>query len=101
MLPTVIRNRDTGEIACGLLRNTYDIQYYGTIWWEEFESAEKNYILALHNTTVELKEESNWELLDIQEERLRMFNVKLNNDTRRRLFLEKDGTLTIQRVSKK
>ncbi|BBH19939.1 hypothetical protein Back11_12840 [Paenibacillus baekrokdamisoli] len=97
-MPTVIRNRRTGEIACGFLRNTYDIQYYGAFWWEDNETAVKNYVSALHSKTADLEDHSSWELLDIQEERLKMFNVKLNNDTRRKLFLEKDGTLTVQKA---
>ena len=39
-MPTVLRNRKTGEIACGILRNAYDIEYYGAYWWEDNETAE-------------------------------------------------------------
>ena len=39
-MPIVLRHRNTGEIACGILRNVYDIAYYGALWWEDKETAE-------------------------------------------------------------
>ena len=34
----------------------------------------------LKEVMVENEEESSWELLEVKDERLKMFNVKLNND---------------------
>lgn len=96
-MPTVLRNRKTGEIACGILRNAYDIEYYGAYWWEDNETAETRISQLLQDVMGEIEEESSWELLEVKDERLQMFNVKLNNDIKRRLYLEADGTIMIQK----
>ncbi|MFC5648480.1 hypothetical protein ACFPYJ_04940 [Paenibacillus solisilvae] len=96
-VPTVLRNRKTGEIACGILRNAYDIEYYGAYWWEDNETAESRVSYLLNEVLRVYEEESDWELLEVRDERLKMFNVKLNNDTRRRLYLNADGTIIIQK----
>ena len=79
-MPMVLRNRKTGEIACGILRNAYDIEYYGAYWWEDNETAETRVSQLLNDVLGEIEEESNWDLLEVKDERLKMFNVKLNND---------------------
>ncbi len=96
-MPMVLRNRKTGEIACGILRNAYDIEYYGAYWWEDNETAETRISQLLQDVMGEIEEESSWELLEVKDERLKMFNVKLNNDRLRRLYLEADGTIMIQK----
>ncbi|WP_219837478.1 hypothetical protein [Paenibacillus sp. R14(2021)] len=95
-MPTVLRHRASGEIACGMLKNTYDFAYYGAIWWEDIETAERQFSEAL--ALAGYADDSGWDLLEIKEERLKLFNVKLNNDRRRVLFLEMDGSLQVRRA---
>lgn len=94
-MPYVLRHRTTGEIACGMLRNVYDLMYYGALGWEDKEAAERMMDEALASAGYE--RESGWELLDVREERLKLFNVKLNNDPGRQLIMAKDGTMTVQK----
>ncbi|REE80099.1 hypothetical protein A8990_12252 [Paenibacillus taihuensis] len=89
----VLRHRGTGEIACGMLQNVYHFAYYGALWWEDMETAEQLYEEALAGAGYE--PDSGWDLLEVKEERLKVFNVKLNNDARRKLVLQNDGSLTL------
>lgn len=89
----VLRHRESGEIACAMLRNAYDFAYYGALWWEDMETAEQRYEEALASAGYEL--DSGWDLLEVKDERLKVFNVKLNNDARRKLLLLNDGSITL------
>jgi hypothetical protein len=95
-MPVVLRHRITGEIASALLRNIYDIEYYGAVWWENKEAAEQ----ASDKVLMEYgyAEASSWEPIEIGEERLRLMNVKLNNDSRRRIVLDREGTITVRKL---
>ncbi|QYR19040.1 hypothetical protein KZ483_13750 [Paenibacillus sp. sptzw28] len=92
-MPIVLRHRTTGEIACGLLQNVYNFAYYGALWWDDKETAEERSGQAL--TAAGFEQASDWELLEVKEERLKLFNVKLNNDPKRQLIMEGDGTITV------
>ncbi|CAH1203417.1 hypothetical protein PAECIP111893_01963 [Paenibacillus plantiphilus] len=94
-MPIVLRNRSTGEIACGRLRNVYDLMYYGAIGWEDKEAAERMMSEALASAGYD--QESSWDLLEVKEERLKLFNVKLNNDPGRQLIMENDGGIVIRK----
>ncbi|MBP3963349.1 hypothetical protein [Paenibacillus lignilyticus] len=93
-MPIVLRHRMTGEIACGMLRNVYDFAYYGALWWEDNETAEQQAEQALIERGF-IEPTSDWDLLEVKEERLKLFNVKLNNNPTRKIVLEQDGTITL------
>ncbi|SDX78357.1 hypothetical protein [Paenibacillus sp. CF384] len=93
-MPIVLRHRITGEIACGMLRNVYDFAYYGALWWEDIDVAEQLAEHALMERDF-AQPYSEWELLEVKEERLKLFNVKLNNNPTRRIVLEQDGTIRL------
>jgi hypothetical protein len=80
-MPFVLRNRTTGEIRTSMMTNIYDLPYYGTNFWETREEAERE----LADMPAE------WEVLEVAEERLKLFNVKLRNNPRLRLHLAPDG----------
>jgi hypothetical protein len=92
-MPIVLRDRATGEIACGSLQNVYNFAYYGALWWDDMDTAEVQSVPAL--TAAGYEQASDWELLEVKEERLKLFNVKLNNDPKRQLVMEVDGTIKV------
>ncbi|QHT61633.1 hypothetical protein GXP70_17765 [Paenibacillus lycopersici] len=92
-MPTVLRHRASGEIACGMLKNVYQFAYYGALWWDDNETAEREAAEALALAGYE--DDGGWDALDIKEERLKLFNVKLNNDGRRKLLLQPDGSILV------
>jgi len=87
-MPYVLWNRETGEVAAAVLRNVYDLPYYGAEWWETEEEA-----------AAAAASRPGWAPLEVDGARLKMFNVRLNNDSGRRLFLDGDGTIRIKRSS--
>ncbi|MBW7456021.1 hypothetical protein ACFOLF_01455 [Paenibacillus sepulcri] len=92
-MPIVLRHRHTGEIACGKLRNMYHFDYYGALWWENEETAEEQMQQGLQDAGYE--DVRDWDRLEVKEERLKIFNVKLNNDGQRRLILDRDGLIFV------
>ena len=96
-MPCVLRHRITGDIACGFLRNSYDLEYFGALWWEDKEDAERERNDQLVQSGYE--HESDWAIVEVGEDRLKLFNVKLNNDRRKRIRFERDGTITVHKVN--
>ncbi len=88
-MPYVLKNRNTSEIfSCNLI-NKYDFEYHGAKSWEEEEEAVSESIPFLELYVP--GETSDWEILKVDEMKMKMFNVKLNNNPARRLFLDADG----------
>jgi len=85
-MPYVLRHKDTGEIAAAVLRNVYDLDYYGAAWWATEEEAAAAAPLG-------------WQPLEVKDAKLKVLNVKLNNDASRKLFLDDDGTLRVETSS--
>lgn len=92
-MPYVLKHKQTGEIYSCTLINIYDIPYHGAKSWEDAETAEEQYAGFLH----ERNEDANaWRLSEVEDSRMKMFNVKLNNDPNRRLFMDQDGRITVR-----
>jgi len=88
-MPYVLKNSSTAEIYSCQLINKYDFEYHGAKSWEEEAEAleESGHFLELHLSD----EVSDWEITQVEEMMLKMFNVKLNNNPARRLFLDDTG----------
>lgn len=87
-MPFVLIHRDTREVAAAWLRNTYDLDYYGAEWWATGEEAAKA-----------TAERAGWEPVRIAEMKLKVLNVKLNNDAGRKLFMDDNGTIRVEKGS--
>jgi hypothetical protein len=87
-MPYILVHQDTMEIAASTLRNIYDIDYYGAQWWPTEEEAlqiKANY--------------PGWQIKHVTDMKLKMMNVKLNNDTSRKVFINEDGALRVETSS--
>ncbi|WP_274362364.1 hypothetical protein [Paenibacillus thermotolerans] len=84
-MPYVLRHKETGEIAAAVLRNIYDIDYWGARWWAAPDEAET---AAAGNP--------DWAVLQVTDSRLKLMNVKLNNDPNRRLYLDEQGSIRVE-----
>lgn len=84
-MPYLLRNHETGEIAAAFLRNIYGLDYWGARWWAAADEAEE---AAAGNP--------DWFVLHITDSRLKLLNVKLNNDPNRRLFLDEEGSIRVE-----
>jgi len=92
-LPYIRRNRTTGQIAAGFMKNVYQFTYYGARWWENEEEAEA--AVATDLEELGLAGTGEWELIEVPEQRLKIMNVKLNNDPRRSIRMDDSGAVTI------
>lgn len=94
-MPYICRNRITGQIAAGFMKNVYQFTYYGIWWWDNEEEAEAAVEEDL--AKLGLTGTGEWECVEIAEPRLKIMNVKLNNDPGRTLFMEGSGALRVVR----
>jgi hypothetical protein len=96
-MPFVLKNRSTSEIYACTMLNNYQIPYYGIKSWAWKDEAEGEIASFLNSQGVE--EIEGWEILEIEDNKLKIFNVKLKNDSQRKLYLDEDGNPVIQTVS--
>ena len=75
-----------------LQRNIYDLEYFGAAAWDTAEEAESGRIGSLTGETAE--DPAMWEVKEISDNRLKLCNVKLNNNPRMRLYMAENGTFT-------
>lgn len=85
-MPYILRHQATGEVAAAFLRNKYDLAYWGVRWWEVSSEAEQAAAAA---------GDSGWSVAEVTDSRLKIMNVKLNNDPNRRLFIDEQGSIRI------
>ncbi|CAG7621335.1 hypothetical protein PAESOLCIP111_02334 [Paenibacillus solanacearum] len=93
-MPYVLRHAQTGEIAACVQRNNYDLNYYGVKQWDQELAAEQekpHFLEAIgHN------DHGEWAPVHADENRVKLFNVKLKNDPSRKLLMDAEGNLTVQ-----
>jgi hypothetical protein len=90
-MPFVLRHKETAEIFTCELINIYDFKYHGVKVWNQRNAAEAEYASFILEQG--LDELWNWELLELEENQVKIGNVKLNNNAARRLFLTPEGKL--------
>lgn len=94
-MPYVLKRKDDGKVLTGMLVNVYDLQYYGTVFWNEKEEAQEGFRRALMEAGEE--DDSAWDVAEMAENTLKLCNVKLNNDPSRDLYWERDGRVRVIR----
>jgi len=86
----VLKHSSTGEIYSCTMINQYDIPYFGAKSWDDADAAREQYRDFLQHNQ---EDPEQWELLEVEENRMKMFNVKLNNNPQRRIVLDADGRI--------
>lgn len=92
-MPFVLRNKENQLVASAMLINIYKFEYWGAKVWEERAEAEAETAGFLEAN--ELGEPSAWELVEVEESKVKMINVKLNNDPRRRVTMDEQLILKV------
>jgi hypothetical protein len=87
-MPFVLVHKATSEIYTCKLINNYDLAYHGTKFWDFKEEAEET--LGAFIAEQQLAP-ADWTLVEVEEEQLKMFNVKLKNDARYHLYRIENG----------
>lgn len=93
-MPYVLKNKLHSEIFSCELINIYDFPYFGAKNWDSLQTATEQVATFLKSKGVEKAEE--WEIIEVEEMQLKIFNVKLNNNPHRKLFLDENGKPIIQ-----
>ncbi|CAG7628245.1 hypothetical protein ACFQI7_15280 [Paenibacillus allorhizosphaerae] len=93
-MPYVLRHTQTGEIAACVQRNNYNLDYFGVKQWDQEPVAEQE----KHHFLEAIGEEDPglWVPTHADENRVKVFNVKLKNDPSRRLLMDSEGNLSVQ-----
>jgi hypothetical protein len=91
-----LKNRSTGELFSCSLVNIYDFPYHGVKVWQDADEARAEYasFLALQG----VNEPWVWELHELEENQVRLCNVKLNNNPAKRLFLTAEGRIEARTI---
>jgi hypothetical protein len=87
-MPFVLKHKITSQIATDTLINLYDLPYFGTKYWEQLDAAELEYTAFLQSQG--LNDFDLWDIHEIEESQMKIYNVKLKNDPGLRLFLNED-----------
>lgn len=88
-MPYVLQHNTSRQIYACLLRNGYDLIYYGVKVWEDEDAAVQQ--LPEFLASQPSLDQDAWTLLDLDEHLLKLCNVKLKNDPRYRCYLGEDG----------
>ncbi|GAA3401189.1 hypothetical protein ACFFNY_14610 [Paenibacillus hodogayensis] len=94
-MPYVLKHAESAELFACTLVNRYDLPYFGVKDWEDEEAAVREKAGFLEARGV--GESSSWEVVPVTEMQLKLANVKLKNDPGRRVFLDEDGTLRLEK----
>lgn len=92
-MPFVLLHKQSSEIYTCPLINLYNFPYYGTKAWEDRDEAENEYSAFLSERGT--APVSDWDLFELEEHKLKLCNVKLNNNPKKRLFW-RNGTIETQ-----
>lgn len=90
-MPFVLKHRETSELFACTLVNTYDFPYHGVKFWDSPEEAQGEFASFLNAQGVE--DSRQWEVIELEENGLKMGNVKLNNNPAKRVYLTAEGRI--------
>ncbi|MEF3305491.1 hypothetical protein [Paenibacillus sp. GYB003] len=94
-MPYVLKHIVSSELFACTLLNRYDLPYYGVKEWDDEATAlgDKNPFLAARS----VEDPRAWDVVELEEMKLKMANVKLKNDPSNRLFLGEDGAFRLEK----
>ncbi|GIQ67714.1 hypothetical protein DUZ99_11620 [Xylanibacillus composti] len=75
-MPYVLHNQSSGELHACMQVNHYDLGYYGVKAWETKEQAEAECADLLREGHLT----GDWQVLQVEEQTLKLSNVKLKNN---------------------
>ncbi len=90
----VLQNEKTQEVWTGSLENKYGLLFHGVKFWDEREDAEREAKEFLRQQGV--ADQDAWRLVEVDEDRLKLYNVRLNNDVKKKLFLQPGGKFEVR-----
>lgn len=95
-MPFVLKHKQTFQIATDTLINSYKLPYYGTKFWDLKQNAEEEYVEYLSSHII--NDTAMWEITEVEERQMKIYNVKLKNDPTLRLFVNEQGKPIVKRA---
>jgi hypothetical protein len=95
-LPFVLQHKDTCQVYTCMLVNHYRLEYYGVKYWEDEDEAERDRIPYLQEK--EVTDPESWRVLEMEESKMKISNVKLKNDPNYILHWKENERPTVTRV---
>ncbi|MDP5274125.1 hypothetical protein [Chengkuizengella axinellae] len=93
-MPFVLKHKESAQIYTCTLINIYKLPYYGTQFWDSLQEAEEELPVFLEQEQV--NDAKLWELYEITEQKLKVCNVKLNNNEMKVLYLNDEKIPTVK-----
>lgn len=88
-MPFALNHKQTSELFTCQLINNYDFAYHGVKIWDQETQAKGEYASFLLQHGID--DLWNWSICELDENVVKMGNVKLNNNPSKRLFLTTEG----------
>lgn len=90
----VLQNKETQEVWTGSIENNYGLLFHGVKFWDEQDvAAEQAHVFLEQQGIVDTE---SWQLQEVEEDRLKLFNVRLNNNPSKKLYLRNGGTFEVK-----
>lgn len=83
-MPFVLQHKETEQIYTCTLVNHYGLAYYGVKFWLEMGEAQEQAVDFLESQSV--SESSRWQVIEMEENEMKISNVKLRNSALLQLF---------------
>lgn len=94
-MPFALKHAASSELFACMLVNRYELPYYGVKDWDDGQAAEDAKVSFLAAQGVEQTAE--WDVVELEEMKLKMANVKLKNDPSNRIFIDGNGALRLEK----
>ena len=83
-MPFVLQHKETDQIYTCTLVNHYGLAYYGVKFWQEEEEATEQAAPFLASQAI--NDPTNWAVIELEENEMKIGNVKLRNSPQMQLF---------------
>jgi hypothetical protein len=93
----VLQHKLTHQIYTCMLINIYQLQYYGIKFWNDEQTSMEQFESFLNSQSI--IDPENWIIIQLDENRMKMGNVKLKNNSQNLLFLNENNQFEIKSTS--
>jgi len=95
-MPFVLHHASSGQMYTCMLVNNYRLPYYGVKFWEsEAEAAEQ---ASAFLTAQGIGDPASWQMLELEEQQMKICNVRLKNDPGLALYWGADAKPDIRKI---
>ncbi|TBL80400.1 hypothetical protein EYB31_08270 [Paenibacillus thalictri] len=93
-MPYVLKHKTTSQLYSCLMKNNYNLVYYGVKYWDWEDEANKEAAEFLGGQGAE--DSAEWEVFRMEENRIKLCNVKLKSNPALIVSLTEEDQLRVQ-----